>query len=113
MDKYHGYIGFAETVETAPDVWEEQIIEREAQGDILKVSRRLVGANQLNDNITVSNKISILADPFAYQNFHQIRYITWMGAKWKVTVVDVSYPRLILEIGGVYNGQTGPERNLP
>lgn len=113
MDKYHGYIGFAETVETAPDVWEEQIIEREAQGDILKVSRRLVGASQLNDNITVSNKISILADPFAYQNFHQIRYITWMGAKWKVTVVDVSYPRLILEIGGVYNGQTGPERDLP
>ena len=113
MDKYHGYIGFAETVETAPDVCEEQIIEREAQGDILKVSRRLVGANQLNDNVTVSNKISILADPFAYQNFHQIRYITWMGAKWKVTVVDVSYPRLILEIGGVYNGKTGPERNLP
>lgn len=113
MDKYHGYIGFAETIETAPDVWEEQIIEREAQGDIFKVSRRLVGASQLNDNITVSNKISILADPFAYQNFHQIRYITWMGAKWKVTVVDVSYPRLILEIGGVYNGKTGPERDLP
>ena len=113
MDKYHGYIGFAETIETAPDVCEEQIIEREAQGDILKVSRRLVGADQLNDNITVSNKISILADPFAYQNFHQIRYITWMGAKWKVTVVDVSYPRLILEIGGVYNGKTGPERDLP
>lgn len=113
MDKYHGYIGFAETVETAPDVCEEQFIEREAQGDILKVSRRLVGASQLNDNITVNNKISILADPFAYQNFHQIRYITWMGAKWKVTVVDVSYPRLILEIGGVYNGKTGPERDLP
>lgn len=113
MDKYYGYIGFAETVETASDVWEEQIVEREAQGDILKVSRRLVGASQLNDNITVSNKISILADPFAYQNFHQIRYITWMGAKWKVTSVDVSYPRLILEIGGVHNGQTGPERDLP
>ena len=60
MDKYYGYIGFAETVETASDVWEEQIVEREAQGDILKVSRRLVGASQLNDNITVSNKISLL-----------------------------------------------------
>jgi hypothetical protein len=111
MNKYYGFVGYAETVETAPDVWEETITERPAQGDILKISRRIVSANQVNDSITVSNKISIVADPYAYDNFHAMRYITWMGTKWKVTNVDVSYPRLILEIGGVYNGPTGPEHS--
>lgn len=111
MNKYYGFVGYAETVETAPDVSEEVITERPAQGDILKISRRIVSANQVNDSITVSNKISIVADPYAYDNFHAMRYITWMGTKWKVTNVDVSYPRLILEIGGVYNGPKGPEHS--
>lgn len=113
MSKYYGFIGYAETVETSTDVWEEVITEREAKGDVLKAVRRLSGSENLNDNVTVSNRISIVADPFAYSNFHSIRYATWMGAKWKVTSVEVSYPRLILDLGGVYNGQTGPERIAP
>lgn len=113
MNKYYGFVGFAVPEETAPDVIVETIVEREAYGEILKMSRRLTGADKLNDDIQVSNRISILADPFAYNNFHSIRYATWLGAKWKVTSVEVNYPRLILELGGVYNGQTGPERTTP
>lgn len=104
MAKFYGPIGFAETVETRPGVWEEKIMERYYCGDVIRNTRRLQSADQVNDNITVSNEISIVADPFANGNFHAIRYVGFMNAKWKVTNVDVQYPRLTLQLGGVYNG---------
>lgn len=106
MAKYYGMIGYAEYPETAPDVYQEVITEREAQGDVIKNIKKTTGTETLNDNITVNNQISIIADPYAYANFHSIRYVTWMGSKWKVSSVTVAYPRLILDIGGVYNEQT-------
>ena len=83
----------------------EKIIERMYYGDLIRNTRRLQSAEQLNDNINVANEISIVADPFANENFHSMRYVEFMGAKWKVTSVEVQYPRLILSIGGVYNGE--------
>ena len=103
MAKWYGMIGFAETVETVPGVWDEQITERPYFGDLNRNSRRLQTANQLNDDINVSNEISIVADPFAMNNFHSMRYVEFMGAKWKVSNVDVQYPRLNLSVGGLYN----------
>lgn len=104
MAKFHGIIGYGITVETKPGVWKDQITEREYSGDLNKNTRRLQSSDQLNDNIVVSNEISILSDPFANENFHSIRYVEFMGTKWKITNVDVQYPRLILTLGGVYNG---------
>lgn len=104
MAKYYGLIGYAVTSEIRPGVWKEQIVEREYSGDILRNTRRLQSSDQVNDNVTVSNEISVLSDPFANENFHSIRYATWMGSKWKVTNVEVQYPRIILSLGGVYNG---------
>lgn len=104
MAKFYGSIGYAETVETKPGVWVEQITERKYYGDITRNSRRLQTSGQLNDDINVSNEISIVADPFANQNFHLMRYVEFMGAKWKISNVEVQYPRLILTIGGLYNG---------
>jgi hypothetical protein len=108
MGKFYGAIGYAETNETSPGVWTETITEHNYSGDVLKNSRRWQAGENLNDDLTINNLISILADPFAYQNFHKIRYIKWMGASWKVTSIEVQRPRLILTIGGVYNGQQGP-----
>ena len=102
--KYCGVIGFAETVETAPSVWEESIVERNYYGDVSRVIQKMQAGEGLNDNITFSNSISIVADPFLRDNIQQIRYVTWLNSKWKISNVQVSYPRLILEIGGVYNG---------
>lgn len=103
MAKYSGRIGFAELVETAPGVWKEQITARRYTGDLLQNTRRLESSGNVNDNISISNRISIVADPYAKQNFHSIRYATFMGMKWKVGNVDASqYPRLILTLGGVY-----------
>lgn len=106
MAKFFGAIGYAETKETTPGVWEEQITERTYYGDLTRNTRRLQTSDKLNDDINVTNEISIVADPFAYQNFHSMKYIVFMGAKWKIESVEVQYPRLILTIGGVYNVET-------
>lgn len=103
MAKWFGVIGYAETVETAPGVWEEQITERSYHGEVIRNTRRLQSTEHLNDDVNVSNEISILADPYAINNFHSMRYVEFMGARWKVSNVDVQYPRLKLSLGGVYN----------
>ena len=105
MAKWYGVIGYAETEEIKPGVWKEQITEKMYYGELIRNTSRLQTTDQLNDNINVANEISIVADPFANQNFHSMRYVEFMGAKWKITNVEVQYPRLILTLGGVYNAQ--------
>lgn len=104
MAKFYGKVGYAETVETEPGVWIEKTISRSYYGDVLRNIRKLQATDQVNDDINISNEISIVADPYAYNNFHAMRYVEYMGAKWKITSVEVSRPRLILSIGGVWNG---------
>lgn len=104
MAKWYGVIGYAETSQTSPGVWSENITERYYSGDLTRNMRRLENSNNINDNVNINNEISIIADSFAYQNFHAIRYVEFMNAKWKITNVEVKYPRLVLTIGGLYNG---------
>lgn len=104
MAKWFGKIGYGETVETKPGVWTEQITEREYYGDLIRNSRRLQSvADKVNDDINISNQLSIVSDPYANENFHSMRYAEFMGSKWKITDVEVQYPRLTLTLGGVYN----------
>ncbi len=105
MAKWFGVIGFAETVETVPGVWENKITEREYYGDVIRNTRRLQSTDQVNDDINISNEISIVADPYAMNNFHSMRYVEFMGSNWKVSNIDVQYPRLVLSLGGVWNEQ--------
>lgn len=104
MAKFYGIIGYAITKETEPGIYEEVVVENAYYGDVLKDSRRLQERAKVNDDITISNRISIIADPFANNHFHSMRYVEVMGTKWKITDVEVAFPRLILSIGGVYNG---------
>ena len=104
MAKYYGEIGYISSVETSPGVWDEVEITRPYFGDFLRNSRTLQIGDKVNDNINISNEISILSDPYANENFHSIRFISYQGVKWKVSSVEVKYPRLILTIGGIYNG---------
>lgn len=107
--KFAGVIGFKVLSEVRPSVWQPTIIERMYRGDVNRVSRRNQSSDKVNDDMTISNEIEILADAYAFQNFQNIQYVTWLGANWKVGSVSVEPPRLILEIGGVYNGETGPQ----
>lgn len=104
MAKYCGSIGYAAMVETSPGVYEEQITTRKYYGDLIRNTRRLQPSDQLNDNINVANEISIVADPFAIQNFHTMRYAELNGVRWKISNVEVKPPRLVLSLGGLYNG---------
>lgn len=106
MAKWFGKIGYAITGETEPGLWEDTIVEREYFGDMTSDRRKRQASNEVNDNLNLANVISIVADPFAYTNCSNIAYVEIMGAKWKVTDIEVQRPRLILTIGGVWNGNT-------
>ena len=108
MAKYYGMIGYAEMTETEPGIWEETIVERPYYGDTIKNTRLLQNTNALNDNVNIANQISIVADPYANEHIYAMRYATFQGAKWKITTADVQYPRLILSLGGLYNGEQSP-----
>lgn len=105
MAKFYGKVGYSVTEETVPGIFTGAVTERAYYGDVLKDSTKWQNSKDRNDDLVVNNRISILADQFAYQHFSQIKYVEWMDALWKVTNAEVQRPRLILTIGGVYNGE--------
>lgn len=104
MAKFCGKIGFVESRETSPGVWTEEPIERSYTGDVTRNMRYWNQGQNLNDDFNVSNSISIVADNYLYEHLGIMKYVTWMGTKWKISSIEVQRPRLILSIGGVYNG---------
>ena len=102
MAKWFGKIGYVVTEETEPGVWEETVTEREYFGDMTSDRRKRQNSGEVNDDINLSNVISIVADPFAYQNCSNMAYVEIMGSKWKISDVEVQRPRLILTVGGAY-----------
>lgn len=104
MSKWYGKIGYAENVETAPGDWTEEITERSYYGDVIRNTRLLQNSGGINDNINIANQISIVADPYARDHIFAMRYVEFQGSKWKVSNVEVQYPRLIMTVGGLYNG---------
>jgi hypothetical protein len=104
MARFYGKVGYMTTKETKPGVWTEVEEEHTYYGDVLDNRHRWVPTDKLNDDVTVSNRISIMADSFAWDHFSHIRYVCWMGVKWKVTSISVERPRLVLELGGEWNG---------
>lgn len=108
MARFSGVIGYGETVESPPDSgkWVKQVTELPYRGDVLRSTRQLEEGVDLNKNITVRNRISVVADEYATQHFFAIIYVMWQGARWTVTDVEVQHPRLILSLGEVYNGPT-------
>lgn len=104
MAKFYGKVGYGTSKETAPGVWVDEIVERPYYGELVRNTRKMQMSDKVIDDINIANEISILADPFARDNFQYMQYVEFMGAKWKVTNIEVQFPRLILSIGGLYNG---------
>lgn len=104
MSKFYGPIGYITQKEISPGVWDEVVVEKSYRGDILQDTRRWQVSEHKNDNLTISNYLSIIADPFAYENSSTIRYVSWLGVRWKVDKIEIQRPRLILTLGEVYNG---------
>ena len=104
MNKWYGKVGYIETAEIEPGTWDEQETVREYYGEWVKKSSKFVVSGDVNDNRDVSAELSIVADAYADLHFHSIRYVEFGGVKWKVNTVEPRRPRLILSLGGVYNG---------
>lgn len=108
MARFHGKIGYGNPAELVNGVWSDSITERPFTGDIPNETRNLIPTNQVNDDIRMSHRISIVADAFALSNYTQIKYAEYGGVYWTVTSVSVERPRLILTLGGVWNGNNVP-----
>lgn len=106
MAKFYGAIGYGESEETVDGVWVDNIVEYSYYGDVVRNSRKLEEGPGLNNDLSVGNSISIVADAYASEHFHAMRYIQWAGTLWTISNVDVQSPRLLLRLGGVYNGPT-------
>lgn len=105
MAKFYGRVGYVETVDKGNGVWEEkEPVERQYCGDSLRMSKTWQSAEHLNDDLQINTQISIVADPYAFQHFHALRYVEYMGSLWKITNAEIQFPRIILTVGGVYNG---------
>ena len=105
MAKFHGVIGYVKSTETSTDVWEPVATEHECYGDVVSDTRRWQSGQNLNDDLVVNERISIVADSFANQNIQAMKYVKWMGVYWDITSINVLRPRIILTLGGVYNGK--------
>ena len=102
MNKFYGQVGFEKTEETAPGVWMPKKTVRSYSGDLIRNIHRYDTGNKVNSDFSLNNQVSIVCDPYALENFQFIKFVTFLGASWKVTSVEVEYPRLILNLGEVY-----------
>lgn len=104
MTRFYGTVGYGQSTEVKMGDWRDVITEKKYFGDVVRNSRRYVSNAELNDDISVGNSISILADPYALENFAAMRFVEWAGTLWKVIDIEEQRPRLVLRLGGVYNG---------
>jgi hypothetical protein len=104
--RFSGKVGYGGTVETAPGVHVDQVTERTQIGDVIRNSLKFQNGESVNNDLSVSNSISIVADEYARDHFSAVRYVDWAGTKWSVVDIELQHPRLILRLGGVYNGPT-------
>ena len=111
MARYCGNIGFSMTVETAQDVWEPIISERRYYGDILSARKRTERGEGLNDDYSLSNRISIIADPFAETHLSEMCYAVLNGTKWKIRSREIQYPRIILDLGEVFKESSNEQED--
>lgn len=102
MAKYYGMIGFATQEETKPGVWEDVIVKRPYKGDVLRNGRRYDRSEDINDNFTITNQFSIVSDAFLYSHIPALRYLEYMGSKFKIVSTELDRPRVTISVGGVY-----------
>ena len=105
MSKWYGTVGYITTEETEPGVWKEVVTETKLYGEVLDYMSRWGSSNQVNDNLDITARISVVADPYAYEHFSKLKFVEFMDAMWEVKSASLQRPRLILSLGGVYNGE--------
>lgn len=105
MGKFHGNVGFVKDVETSPGVWESVVTERPYYGDVIRFDRRWDQSQEVQDHLTLSEEIRIVADSYCLDNINYMKYVVRLGVKWKINSITPEYPRIRLSLGGEYNEQ--------
>ena len=105
LAKFYGAIGYALSRERSPGVWVDEILEKNYRGDVVLDQRRFNASDKVNDDINIDNSISIVADAYAYANVGYMRYVVWNGVAWRIQSFSINRPRLVIQIGGIYNGE--------
>ena len=103
MAKFYGEIGYVKTTETRPGIWDKVVVEKKYTGEFHRFTRRWQNGTKVNDDVNLVTQISIIADSYLLENMHCIRYVKINGIAWEVTSIDPQHPRLLLDLGGVYN----------
>ena len=106
MARFSDEVGYGHQTETKPGVYEDVIVEKHYYGDVLSSAKKNEETDRVNDNISLENLFSVMADAFAYENYFNIRYVKYQGARWKVTKVEIKERRLLIRVGGIWNGNT-------
>lgn len=109
MAKFYGAIGYALSQETVPGVWEDSIVEKKYRGDVVLDQRRWRAEEKVNDDLNLDNSISIIANTYAYNNIGTMKYIVWNNTPWKIQSFSINRPRIVIQIGGIYNGERPSE----
>jgi hypothetical protein len=111
--RFHDVIGIGASVETAPGVWDDVIVERKFRGDVVRNTRKYSEGESVNDNLSVGNSVTVVSDEYLMGHIADMRYVKVAGSLWRITDVEIERPRLILRLGGVYNGPTAPAPDTP
>lgn len=113
MARFYGKVGFGVTEDAGHGVQVEEITERSYYGDVIRNVRVIDAPEKVTFDLSVNNSISIVADAYANEHFFAIRYVEWSGSLWIVDTVEVQRPRLLLRLGGVYDGPRAEEVPAP
>ena len=104
MAKFAGLVGYVTQKESESGVWLPETVERKMRGDVIRAASSFNANEKVNEDIILQQRISLVGDPYAFANFTGLKYVTYLGVKWKVLSIEVNRPRLVVTLGGVWNG---------
>lgn len=104
MSKFTGLVGYVTQGETAPGVWSPVDNPKKMKGDVLRQSSSSQNDNKVNSDISLNHRVSLLGDSYAFTNYYAIKWIELNGRKWEVASVELQRPRIIVTVGGLWNG---------
>lgn len=105
MTRFYGKVGFANEGSLVDGVWTEGVTERSYFGDVLTEVINPQPGDKVVSDIQVSHRIEVVADAYLMDNFVRVKFVEWSGVLWVATSATIQRPRVLLTLGGVYNGE--------
>lgn len=104
MAKFSGLVGYVTQEEKVPGVWVPVENPRKMKGDVIRQSASSQNGNKVNSDISLNHRVSLIGDAYAFGNYYNIKWIELHGRKWEVSSVEIERPRIIVNLGGLWNG---------